>query len=176
MARNVEIKARVKDLDRMQQLVVQATDRGPEFWEQRDTFFKVDTGRLKLREISDTEAELIYYGRPDMRGPKMSQYERAPVENCRAMRNLLHKELGIIGCVRKKRVVYWVGRTRIHLDEVDGLGNFLELEVVLKEHEPFESGVSEANQLMERLEIDAAYLIPDAYIDLLLRDHEATQT
>jgi adenylate cyclase len=62
------------------------------------------------------------------------------------------------------------------LDEVDGLGNFLELEVVLKEQEPVEAGVTEASRLMERLEIDAESLIPDAYIDLLRRGSPTAQT
>lgn len=169
MARNVEIKARVDDMEKIRQLAANAADRGPETITQRDTFFEVDVGRLKLRELSDSDAELIYYRRPDSPWPKESQYERTPVSNAPALLDLFTKRLGVLGCVRKKRLVYWVGRTRIHLDEVEGLGNFLELEVVLKEQEPFEAGAREAEMLMDRLEIDAATLVSDAYIDLLHR-------
>ena len=176
MARNAEIKARLEDAGATHRLVAAVADRGPETLFQTDTFFQVETGRLKLREFLGSDAELIYYSRPDTPGPKESQYARTTVSNAPALRALLSKTLGVAGCVRKKRLVYWVGRTRIHLDEVRNLGNFLELEVVLKEQEPFEAGVSEAKHLMERLEIDAASLLPDAYVDLLRRTTETTQT
>ena len=176
MARNVEIKARLHDMERSRGLVAAIADRGHETLAQTDTFFRVDAGRLKLREINDGHAELIYYARPDAPGPKESIYQRESVSDARTMRELLENTFGILGRVRKSRQVFWVGRTRVHLDEVDGLGNFLELEVVLKDHEPVGAGVSEANRLMERLEIDAASLIPDAYIDLLRRDVTTAQT
>ena len=176
MARNVEIKARVEDVERTQRLVAETADRGPETLFQTDTFFQVDAGRLKLREFSDSEAELIYYRRPDSPGPTESQYERSPVSDARALRELLSKTLGIRGCIRKRRQVFWVGRTRIHLDEVQDLGNFLELEVVLREQEPFEVGVREAEGLMELLEIDGGSLVSDAYIDLLHPNGQSTLT
>lgn len=176
MARNVEIKARVDDMESTRGSVAEIADRGPETLAQTDTFFQVEPGRLKLREFNESHAELIYYTRPDAPGPKQSEYQRAPVSDSRVVRELLENTFGILGCVRKLRLVYWVGRTRVHLDEVDGLGNFLELEVVLKEHEPVEAGVLEANELMGRLEIDAASLIQDAYIDILRRDAQAAQS
>ncbi len=166
MARNIEIKARVEDMERTSRLVAGAADRGPQTLVQTDTFFVVDRGRLKLREFADSDAELIYYLRPDTTGPKESKYQREQVSNPTAMRELFAERLGTIGTVRKERTVYWVGRTRIHLDEVQKLGNFLELEVVLKEQEPVEAGVREAERLMELFEIDEASLVSDAYIDL----------
>jgi predicted adenylyl cyclase CyaB len=169
MARNVEIKARVDDMERTRRLAANAADRGPETITQRDTFFEVEVGRLKLREFSDSEGELIYYRRPDSVGPKESQYERTPVSNAPALLDLFSKRLGVLGCVRKRRLVYWVERTRIHLDGVEGLGNFLELEVVLNEQEPYEAAVREVEMLMDRLEIETATLVSDAYIDLLHR-------
>jgi adenylate cyclase len=176
MARNVEIKARVSDMDAMRDQVAAIADHGPETLTQTDTFFQVSVGRLKLREFSDSSAELIYYNRPDSAGPTESQYERAPVVNARPMRELLSETLGTAGTVRKKRQVYWIGRTRVHLDEVEDLGNFLELEVVLKEHEPRTAGIKEAEQLMERLGIDAGALVPDAYVDLLRQGRNPTQS
>jgi predicted adenylyl cyclase CyaB len=176
MARNVEIKASIEDIELTRRLVSKLSDRGPETLQQTDTFFHVDSGRLKLREFDDGRAELIYYNRPNQPGPKESQYQREAVSDGTAMRELLSRTLGIHGTFRKKRLVYWAGRTRVHVDEVEGLGNFLELEVVLREQEPIESGVKEAHQLMERLEIESASLLPVAYIDLLHKGPEATQT
>jgi len=74
---------------------------------------------------------------------------------------------GEVGRVRKARTLFLVGRTRIHLDEVEGLGHFMELEVVLREGESTEAGVREAHGLMERLGVKAAQLIDRAYVDLL---------
>jgi predicted adenylyl cyclase CyaB len=176
MARNVEIKARIDDIGCTRRLVANAADRGPETFTQTDTFFKVDVGRLKLRELSDAEAELIYYKRPDAPGPTESRYERVPVPDPRALWNLLATALGVYGQVHKNRLVYWVGRTRVHLDEVRDLGNFLELEVVLESEEPVEVGVREAERLMDLLEIPEDSLLSDAYVGLLHGERHPTQT
>ncbi len=170
MARNVEIKALVHDMERTRKLVAAAADHGPETLKQTDTFFKVHTGRLKLRELSDTEAELIYYQRPDSADPTESYYERAPVSDARAYGDLLARVLGVKGRVHKERIVYWVGRSRVHLDEVRDLGTFLELEVVLEPGEPVESGVEKARKLMEMFDIHEDSLLSDAYVDLLKQE------
>ena len=166
-ARNVEIKARVDDLERTHRLVAQAADRGPELLTQTDIFFNVQEGRLKLREFSETEAELIFYTRPNAAGPKESRYKRLNVINPKEFKERLSHELGIYGQVHKKRWVYFVGRTRVHLDDVTELGPFLELEVILERDEPTESGLKEAEALMAKLEIHEDSLLSDAYIDLL---------
>lgn len=71
--------------------------------------------------------------------------------------------------MQKKRTLLLVGITRIHLDQVQGLGHFLELEVVLEEDEPLEAGMQEANDIMAQLEVEPSQLIEGAYLDLLLR-------
>jgi predicted adenylyl cyclase CyaB len=73
------------------------------------------------------------------------------------------------GRVVKRRELVIVGRTRVHLDEVEGLGAFVELEVVLGEGEPVDAGTREAHELMDRLGIPRDSLVPGAYIDLLER-------
>lgn len=175
MARNIEIKARIDNMTLTRRLVADAADRDPETLSQTDTFFHVDTGRLKLREFSDVDAELIYYRRPDATGPTESQYERVPVSDALAMRGLLASSFGIKAVVSKKRLVYWVGRTRVHLDEVRDLGNFLELEVVLEQDEDAETGVREAQGLMKKFEICEDSLVSEAYVDLLHREGRLTQ-
>jgi predicted adenylyl cyclase CyaB len=167
MARNVEIKARIEDLERTRQLVVKLADRGPERLSQTDTFFNVHVGRLKLREFSPAEAELIYYRRPNASAPTESYYERSVVTNSQSLGELLARELGIKCRVSKERLVYWVGRTRVHLDEVSELGTFLELEVVLDPGEKTEIGIREAERLMRLFEIHEDSLISEAYVDLL---------
>jgi len=167
VARNIEIKARIDDLERTTQLVTRAADRGPEKLTQMDTFFNVPEGRMKLRQFHDGKAELISYMRPNDTGPTESRYERADVLNPKELGERFAQELGVKGQVRKTRQVFWVGRTRIHLDEVEGLGSFLELEVVLQPHEPTESGIKEAKALMRLLEINENSLISEAYVDLL---------
>jgi predicted adenylyl cyclase CyaB len=167
MARNVEIKARIKDVEKMRRLVAEAADRGPETLTQTDTFFPVRVGRLKLREFADERAELIYYRRPDATEPTESQYERAAIADPHPLRDLLTAALGVRAQVTKCRSVYWVGRTRVHLDEVRDLGNFLELEVVLDDAEPADVGVAEARRLIGLFGIREDALVPGAYVDQL---------
>jgi predicted adenylyl cyclase CyaB len=167
MARNVEIKARIQDTETMRRMLAEAADGDPETLSQTDTFFQVEVGRLKLREFSDTEAEIIYYRRPDAPGPTESSYERVAISDPRLLRELLAAALGVCGQVSKRRLVYWVGRTRVHLDDVWELGKFLELEVVLGAEEPTDVGVKEAQRLMSLFGIHEDALVSDAYVDLL---------
>ena len=167
MARNVEIKARIPDIAAARSLVAALADRGPESLSQTDTFFHVPSGRLKLREFSYGPAELIYYRRPDTPGPAASEWTRISVPDGPALRQLLTSALGVRGQVSKRRLVFWVGRTRVHLDEVRDLGAFLELEVVLEDGEPVSAGVHEAHRLLGLLGMPADALVPESYIDLL---------
>lgn len=167
MARNVEIKARLADLEATRRLVERIADGPGQPAEQTDTFFRVEGGRLKLRERSGAEAELIYYRRPDAPGPKESAYETCAVPEAGRLRELLSAALGVAGVVQKRRLVYRAGRTRIHLDDVRGLGSFLELEVELAPEEPVDLGVREARRLMGLLNIGDAALVAGAYVDLL---------
>jgi len=169
MPRNVEIKARLRDLEATRRLVEEIADGPGEPVEQSDTFFRVEGARLKLRERSGADAELIYYRRADALGPKASEFQTAPVGDAAALRDLLATALGVTGRVVKRRLVYHVGRTRIHLDEVRALGSFLELEVELADGEPSDLGVREARRLMGALQIEEDALIAQAYVDLLAR-------
>ncbi len=162
----MEIKARIPDPDAMRRVLEALADGRPESLAQTDTFFGVQAGRLKLREQPGAGAELIYYQRPDAPGPAESHYLRGAVADAPAVRALLGAALGVRGQVRKRRLVYHVGRTRVHLDAVEGLGDFLELEVVLAEGEPVDDGLLVARRLVERLGIPEVALVPEAYVDL----------
>lgn len=167
MARNVEIKARVDDIDALRQAVQRLATSGPEDIVQDDTFFPCESGRLKLRVFSSEAGELIFYRRANDRGPKESFYLRAPTADPVALRDLLETAYGRSGQVRKRRALYLIGRTRIHLDVVEGLGDFLELEVVLEKEDATEDGVLEANGLLAELGIERSQLVEGAYVDLL---------
>ena len=167
MARNIEIKAHVADLAALAARAAAIADEGPLEIRQDDTFFRCERGRLKLRAFSAQEGELIFYRRTDQPGPKQSFYIRTPTASPDSLRQALTLAYGEVGRVRKRRTLFMVGRTRIHLDEVEGLGEFMELEVVLGDDEPLDAGVREAEGLMARLQVQPSQLIDRAYIDLL---------
>jgi predicted adenylyl cyclase CyaB len=168
MARNIEIKARIASVAALAPLAAGLADSGPTVIEQDDTFFSCPNGRLKLRDQFAAGAELIFYRRADQSGPKESFYIRVPVAEPAAMRTLLELAYGEAGRVRKRRLLFLVGRTRIHLDEVAGLGEFLELEVVLRDGEAAEDGAAEARQLMTQLGVEPQQLLEGAYVDQLV--------
>ena len=167
MARNVEIKARVPQPSRLLDAVLDIADRGPTVFAQDDTFFACPNGRLKLRMFSQTEGQLIFYRRDDLAGPKLSEYVMATTAEPDALRGTLTLAYGTVGRVRKTRTLCFVGTTRIHLDDVDDLGHFVELEVVLTPEQSVEDGQAIAEDLMRRLSIEARHLVHRAYVDLL---------
>jgi len=130
MTLNVEIKARMYDFQNVLRILANFADSRPTILEQMDTFFHCRNGRLKLREQKDFQTELISYIRPDSSGPKLSKYTRVKVENTTALKEALASALGIKGVVKKRGRLFMVGQTRLHLDKVDGLGDFLEIEVL----------------------------------------------
>jgi predicted adenylyl cyclase CyaB len=168
MARNVEIKAAVADFTRVTAALARLSAGPGESLLQEDTFFRCARGRLKLRRFSATAGQLIYYERPDQAGPKTSEYTLAPTAEPERLRAVLAAAHGVLAVVRKQRTARMVGRTRVHLDEVEDLGRFVELEVVLQDGEPAERGVAEARDLMTTLGIEEDQLVSHAYVDLLL--------
>jgi predicted adenylyl cyclase CyaB len=169
MSRNVEIKARAADLPRIEVRARALADQGPFELRQDDTFFVCPNGRLKLRELAPHRGELIFYRRPDVPGPKLSEYTMLSTETPALMRVLLSQALGVIGRVRKLRRLYLAGQTRIHLDEVEGLGTFVELEVVLEESQSPQDGEAIAERLLAQLGVAKADLVSGAYLDYLRR-------
>ena len=167
MARNVEIKARIASIDALLPRVLALADGPPELIAQDDTFFACAQGRLKLRTFAPDHGELIAYDRPDSEGPKTSNYRITPTSTPDALRTTLARALGETGRVKKLRTLFLVGRTRVHLDRVVDLGDFLELEVVLREDEAAEHGVDEAHGLLRRLGVLPDQCVAVAYIDLL---------
>jgi adenylate cyclase class IV len=167
LSRNIEIKARIASVEALVPQVEAIADQGPFEIRQDDTYFVCGAGRLKLRMFSPEQGELIYYRRAQETGPKESFYLRSPTTAPESLRELLTLAHGRIGRVQKHRTLFLAGRTRIHLDRVSGLGDFLELEVVLEEDEALEAGIGEANGLLQRLRVEPSQLIEGGYLDLL---------
>ncbi len=167
MARNIEIKARVADLHALAARTAAIAHSGPTSIPQDDTFFRCATGRLKLRVLEDGHGELIFYRRTDEGGPKESFYLISRTDSPDTLRDVLTLANGQEGRVVKHRTLFLVGRTRVHLDRVEGLGDYMELEVVLADEEALDDGVREAQALMARLGIGADCLVEGAYHDLL---------
>jgi predicted adenylyl cyclase CyaB len=167
MARNIEIKARIASVSSLVPIVANLVPDPPVLLVQDDTFFRCDNGRIKLRAFSETSGELIFYRRADNAGPKESFYVRAPTQDPQSLKDSLTLAYGVIGQIRKTRRIYLSGRTRIHLDEVENLGDFLELEVVLADGESAQSGINEAQELMAQLGIRGDQLIDGAYLDMM---------
>ncbi|PQO32990.1 class IV adenylate cyclase [Blastopirellula marina] len=167
MPRNIEIKARLNRRSDVEDRIVPLADSGPIVLEQVDHFYRVPEGRLKLRQINGEHAELIFYRRQDVAGPKTSHYRRVPISHPESLGTLLTDALQLIGLVKKTRTLYLIGQTRIHLDEVEDLGSYLELEVVLDDDQSEVVGQAIALELMTKLGIAEDDLVEEAYIDHL---------
>jgi adenylate cyclase class IV len=176
MPRNIEIKARIERVDDIASQVAALATEGPFQLCQEDVFFQCGEGRLKLRTFSAGSGELIFYRRADAAGPKESFYVRSPTSDPAGLCVALTLAYGQVGRVRKRRTLYLAGRTRIHLDEVDGLGHFIELEVVLADGEAAAKGISEANELMRALGVQPGQRVEVAYVDLLAGGAEPTDS
>lgn len=169
MPRNIEIKARIESVGKLKYIAASIANGDPVEILQDDTFFQCDAGRLKLRAFADGTGVLILYRRTDEKGPKESFYTTAPTNSPDALRDTLSLAYGLAGRVRKHRTLFTLGKTRIHLDRVEGLGDYLELEVMMADDEASEAGEQEAYEIMARLGVPKSQLEGTAYVDLLAR-------
>ena len=166
MKQNVELKARLADLDQTRRVAERlATERLPD-QHQIDTYFVCRQGRLKLREINGQRAELIGYERADQAEPKPCRYHLIPVADPAALKQLLAATLGIRLVVEKHREIYLHHNVRIHLDRVSGLGTFLEFEAVLGPETDAAQGQQQVHFLRAAFGIEASDLLTGSYADL----------
>jgi predicted adenylyl cyclase CyaB len=164
---NIEVKARARDFEQIRSRAEALSDRPVQVIPQEDVFFNVERGRLKLRILAPERSELIYYTRRDQEGPKRSDYHVAHSADPGNLKRVLELAYGVRGVVKKTRYLYLAGQTRIHLDDVQGLGHFMELEVVLEEGQSEAEGQRIAEELMSALDVERGDLIDGAYMDLL---------
>lgn len=167
MPANIEIKARARDFTDIKTRAERLSDAPVEVIPQEDIFFNVPQGRLKLRILAPDNAQLIYYTRPDQEGPKRSDYHIAYTSDPENLKRVLELAYGFRGVVKKTRYLYLVGQTRIHLDDVEDLGQFMELEVVMEEGQSDAEGQEIAENLMTSLGVERSDLIDGAYMDLI---------
>jgi homotetrameric cytidine deaminase len=165
--RNVELKARDADPSRTlsRALALGAADEGE--LRQRDTYFAVRHGRLKLREEEPGGARLIGYARPDGAEARTSAYRLVETPDADGLRAALAAALDVrVVVVKRRRLLLWEG-VRIHLDEVDGLGSFVELEAVAAEGSDLTREHELVARLRDELEIADDALVATGYADLL---------
>ncbi len=164
---NVELKARLRSLDSARKIAKSlATGQLPD-QHQVDTYFRCHQGRLKLREIDGGPAQLISYQRPDTTAAKPSRYYLIDVPDPAAMLQGLGEALGILVRVKKHREIYFYENVRIHLDQVERLGTFLEFEAVLEREEQIEQGEAVVAWLQEQFAIQGEDLLTSSYSDML---------
>ncbi len=157
----------LKNLKRLRVLAEGLRDAPARHIEQHDTYFNCPNGRLKLRQIKGQMAQLIFYRRPDSSAPKLSDYTISDIPYPDQILAILAGALGIRATVVKTRTLFLVGQTRVHLDSVEGLGSFVELEVVLEDSQSAEEGHAIAQKLMDHFEIKESDLVGGSYVDLL---------
>jgi len=164
---NVELKARLPNPETLRRRLRALGARHAGTLRQTDTYFQVPRGRLKLREMDGRRVELIAYERPDDRRERVSNYDIAPIEGDAALlKQALARALGVRVVVRKERDLWLLRSTRVHLDEVAGLGAFVELETVAGD-----IGLAEAygefEEVIAALELMSFAAIAGSYADLL---------
>jgi predicted adenylyl cyclase CyaB len=165
MPQNLEIKCAYQSLAKARGIArrIGASSKGT--LRQIDTYFKVKSGRLKLREINGRQFELIYYHRPNAKSSRYSHYTIIRLEEPSAAKSLFHSLLGVSVVVRKKRALFLYKNARIHIDSVERLGTFMEFEVVVNR------GKRQARELMQFLMkefgIEQKMLLGGSYSDLI---------
>jgi predicted adenylyl cyclase CyaB len=167
-AHNFEQKFRCEDLDAVVRLCRESRYRFHARLVQKDIFFNVKTGRLKVRLIDGGSTELIHYFRPNRKGPRKCAYVRVPVGGePNDIIGILKSVAGIVGIVKKKRTVYYHENVRIHIDRVEKLGDFVELEAEIRGR--YKKGLALAllKSTKAALKLDDRNAIELSYIDLL---------
>ena len=166
---NVEIKAIVNDPSFIRNYLVDHSAIFKGIDEQTDTYFNVHAGRLKLRE-GNIENNLIFYNRTNQAGPKSSNFNLVKIDDAKELKEVLERSCGIKMIVRKKREIYYIDNVKFHIDEVPGLGSFIEIEAgnILAEKTESEL-LDQCNFYLKELGIKEEDLVSESYSDLLMK-------
>jgi len=162
---NVEAKFRLGNLEKVRERALSLGFTGRGVLRQRDTFFRVAHGKLKLRDEGGS-AELIWYERPAEAGLMLSDYSIVAVANADSVRRVLEASLGVLAEVRKERTLLMRRNIRLHLDRVEGLGEFGEIEAVLADGDSVESMRSEVDGLLRRFGVAHGDLVAVSYFEM----------
>ena len=170
---NLERKSRNADLDEARRTLEGIGARREGVQEQSDLYYRCPTGRLKLRRIDGTHAELIWYDRPDEEGLRTSTYRRVPVPDAEALHAALSNGLGLRGEVCKRREVWHWHNVRVHLDVVTELGTFIEFEAVIDETSDEAISLVRLETLGQALGLEETNDVSGSYADLLAHVRQA---
>jgi predicted adenylyl cyclase CyaB len=165
---NIEIKARCADLARARRVLGELGARFVGLDHQIDTYFRCSHGRLKLRE-GNIERALIHYLREDQAGPKCSQVILYQPQPGNELKEILTRALGVLVVVDKRREIYFADNVKLHLDEVAGLGTFVEIEAIEDEAHPGREGLlAQCQAFMAALNVLEEDLLECSYSDMFL--------
>ncbi len=167
---NVEIKARSQSHEKIREIL---KSQGADFKgvdHQTDTYFKVNSGRLKLRE-GNIENHLIFYHRANSADPKESEVTLFDTEPGLPLKEILSKSLGALAVVDKTREIYFIDNVKFHLDNVAELGTFLEIEAIDKDGSIGKEKLrAQCQNYMDLFEIQKANLISNSYSDMIMEN------
>ena len=166
-ARNIELKARLRSLDAARATAARLATHHVGLETQIDTYFVCRHGRLKLRQINGTRAQLVWYARSDRRDAKASDYRLVEVAEAELLKQALAAAWGTLVVVEKRREIYLYHNVRIHLDEVAELGVFIEFEAVLGSGVDDAAGRAQVAWLQGEFQIAPTDLLEGSYSDLL---------
>ena len=166
--KNLEAKFPLSDLARAESRATALGYTRRAILNQRDTFFRVPNGKLKLREETDRSA-LIFYRRNDSGPLMLSNYEIAKVPDPATTRHILNEALGTLAIIEKTRILLTRDHIRLHLDRVASLGDFGEIEAVIPDGADPELSRAAVDELLVALEIIPADLIDVSYFEMLTR-------
>ena len=165
---NFEIKARCRNTSNIRKILRlnNAVYKSKDY--QIDTYFKVNRGRLKLRE-GEIENYLIYYEREDKKGPKQSEVILFEIEKDSSLKQLLTKALGMHIIVEKQREIYFIDNVKFHIDKVKDLGFFVEIEAIGDgENVNLKELKNQCGLYLQLLKISGKDLISLSYCELML--------
>lgn len=166
---NVEIKARCNNHGKIREILKSKKADFKGIDHQIDTYFKVNNGRLKLRE-GNIENYLIFYERGNQTGPKQSKVILFKNESGSSLKDILIKSQGVLAVVDKSREIYFIGNVKFHIDTVVNLGTFMEIEAIDKEGDIGKDKLQEQCQYYLNLfNISESDLLSESYSDMILR-------
>lgn len=166
--KNIEFKAKVEALEQYEEKLKGLNPLFIGLDHQIDTYFNVPHGRLKLRE-GNIENTLINYHRADTADAKLSEiilYQHMPDK---ALKEILKLQLGIKAVVDKKRKIYFINNIKFHFDEVEGLGTFIEVEVIDKDGSlDIDDMKQDCDHYFRFFNLSKEQLVDRSYSDLVL--------
>ncbi|MBK7096012.1 MAG: class IV adenylate cyclase [Saprospiraceae bacterium] len=165
--KNIEIKARCTDPKKTEEILL---SNGAEFKgidNQTDTYFNVKEGRLKIRQ-GNIENALIFYSRKNDSGPKQSKFQLYQSSDIEKLIPILTNSLGILTIVKKHRKIFFIDFVKFHIDHLDGLGDFVEIEVGdLSDTKTVEELESTCNFYIDLLQIQEDDFLCSSYSDMI---------